>query len=299
PRGGRSALWWAANELVAALEGRSTLTVQQCITGVKRLLAEADLRTPRGEGEAAAMSANLARALAAMQAAWIEWRRGRGADAAMQWIENTLIGPGLIPGDDESDAQAFFDRAIAEIEEHRRGVEAEIIALAAPEPGGEGETLESRAYEVAHWIATEARVAESLGRSVAPIESEGARRIVALASARPTPADVRERVAKIVRDVMDDARRSERLNTFVQNSMWDYTDRILALLRTPRGEGEIAAVLDAVEAEADKWDDGIVPSFASRETVREIRRRLAVLRPEAQGEEEALAAEILAELRRA
>ena len=77
------------------------------------------LRTPRGEGEAAAMSANLARALAAMQAAWIEWRRGRGADAAMQWIENTLIGPGLIPGDDASDAQAFFDRAIAEIENHQ------------------------------------------------------------------------------------------------------------------------------------------------------------------------------------
>src|SRR5690606_10851136 len=77
------------------------------------------LRTPRGEGEAAAMSANLARALAAMQAAWIEWRRGRGADAAMQWVENTLIGPGLIPGDDESDAQAFFDRAIAEIKHHQ------------------------------------------------------------------------------------------------------------------------------------------------------------------------------------
>src|SRR5690606_41384025 len=39
------------------------------------------LRTPRGEGEASGLSANLARALAAMQAAWIEWRRGRGADA--------------------------------------------------------------------------------------------------------------------------------------------------------------------------------------------------------------------------
>lgn len=68
--------------------------------------------------------------------------------------------------------------------------------LATPEPGGEGGTLESRAYDIAHWIAMEARVAESLGRSVAPIEIEGARRIVALASARPTPAaseDVRHR----------------------------------------------------------------------------------------------------------
>src|SRR5690606_12449865 len=51
-------------------------------------------------------------------------------------------------------------------------------------------------------------------------------------------ADVRERVAKIVREAMEDARRSERLNTFPQSSMWDYADRILALLRTPRGEGE-------------------------------------------------------------
>lgn len=116
-------------------------------------------RTPRGEGDGRAdrmpatlaVSQSLSRVVAAMQAAWIEWMHGRGADAAMQWIENTLIGPGLIPGDDESDAQAFFDRAIAEIEEHRRGVEAEIAALAA-------------------WIAMEARMAESLGRSKVVIE---------------------------------------------------------------------------------------------------------------------------------
>jgi len=89
-----------------------------------------------------------------MQAAWIEWMHGRGADAAMQWIENTLDGPGLIPdteGEQAPDAQAFFDAAIAEIEEHRRGVEAEIAALAA-------------------WIAMEARMAESLGRSKVVIE---------------------------------------------------------------------------------------------------------------------------------
>lgn len=35
--------------------------------------------------------------IVAMQAAWIEWKHGRGAEAAMQWIENTLDGPGLIP----------------------------------------------------------------------------------------------------------------------------------------------------------------------------------------------------------
>ncbi|KAI3597677.1 hypothetical protein D8I24_6493 [Cupriavidus necator H850] len=48
----------------------------------------------------------------AMQAAWIEWEHGGGADAAMQWIQNTLIGPGLIPDEDEphgTQAQAYFD----------------------------------------------------------------------------------------------------------------------------------------------------------------------------------------------
>ncbi|MFJ2989994.1 hypothetical protein ACIPF8_19180 [Collimonas sp. NPDC087041] len=48
----------------------------------------------------------------ANQAAWIEWKHGDGADSAMEWIENGLIGPGLIPEDDEphaTNAQAYFD----------------------------------------------------------------------------------------------------------------------------------------------------------------------------------------------
>lgn len=48
----------------------------------------------------------------AMQAAWIEWQYGEGAEGAMEWIENTLVGPGLIPEPDEPhyrEAQAYFD----------------------------------------------------------------------------------------------------------------------------------------------------------------------------------------------
>jgi len=48
----------------------------------------------------------------AMQAAWIEWQYGEGAESAMEWIENTLAGPGLIPEPDEpfaTEAQAYFD----------------------------------------------------------------------------------------------------------------------------------------------------------------------------------------------
>jgi hypothetical protein len=47
-----------------------------------------------------------------MQAAYIEWQHGKGAESAMSWIEGALDGPGLIP--DESapygaEAQAYFD----------------------------------------------------------------------------------------------------------------------------------------------------------------------------------------------
>lgn len=31
------------------------------------------------------------------QAAWIEWKHGKGAEAAMKWVHNGLAGPGNIP----------------------------------------------------------------------------------------------------------------------------------------------------------------------------------------------------------
>ena len=50
--------------------------------------------------------------VAAMQAACIENWHGKGADAAMEWIENTLDGPGLLPEESDpwgTEAQAWFD----------------------------------------------------------------------------------------------------------------------------------------------------------------------------------------------
>jgi hypothetical protein len=48
----------------------------------------------------------------AQQAAWIEWQHGKGAEEAMSWIHNGLVGPGFIPDEDEpygKEAQAWFD----------------------------------------------------------------------------------------------------------------------------------------------------------------------------------------------
>lgn len=66
----------------------------------------------RSDGATKILSDAMHDNIVAMQAAWIEWRHGRGPEAAMQWIENTLYGPGFIPKHDApygTEAQAFFD----------------------------------------------------------------------------------------------------------------------------------------------------------------------------------------------
>ena len=58
---------------------------------------------------ARAMAYAFARNVASMQAAYIEWTRGDGADHGMAWIGNTLCGPGLLPDAGSATAQEFFD----------------------------------------------------------------------------------------------------------------------------------------------------------------------------------------------
>jgi hypothetical protein len=43
------------------------------------------------------------------QSAWIEWKHGKGAEAAMEWIENGLRGPGHIPKYNGETAQEYFN----------------------------------------------------------------------------------------------------------------------------------------------------------------------------------------------
>lgn len=64
-----------------------------------------------------------------MQAALIEQSIGKGDDAALEWIANTLDGPGLLPSMSDAahlpntpkdgPAQAWFDAKLAESETHR------------------------------------------------------------------------------------------------------------------------------------------------------------------------------------
>ncbi|EFK2378117.1 ead/Ea22-like family protein [Escherichia coli] len=52
-----------------------------------------------------------------MQAAIIEWQETGDAKSGLAWIYNTLFGPGELPDESEKDAQAYFNRKYAPIDE--------------------------------------------------------------------------------------------------------------------------------------------------------------------------------------
>ncbi|EFJ6334846.1 ead/Ea22-like family protein [Escherichia coli] len=52
-----------------------------------------------------------------MQAAIIEWQATGDAKSGLAWIYNTLFGPGELPVESEKDAQAYFNRKYAPIDE--------------------------------------------------------------------------------------------------------------------------------------------------------------------------------------
>lgn len=52
-----------------------------------------------------------------MQAAIIEWQATGDAKNGLAWIYNTLLGPGELPDEAEKDAQAYFDRKYAPLDE--------------------------------------------------------------------------------------------------------------------------------------------------------------------------------------
>jgi len=52
-----------------------------------------------------------------MQAAIIEWQGTGDAKNGLAWIYNTLFGPGELPDESEKDAQAYFDRKYAPLDE--------------------------------------------------------------------------------------------------------------------------------------------------------------------------------------
>ncbi|EBR6059790.1 ead/Ea22-like family protein [Salmonella enterica] len=59
----------------------------------------------------------IGKSILVMQAAIIEWQATGDAKNGLAWIYNTLFGPGELPDESEKDAQAYFDRKYAPIDE--------------------------------------------------------------------------------------------------------------------------------------------------------------------------------------
>ena len=64
------------------------------------------------------------RYILAMRSALIEEEHGKGPAAAMQWIYNSLAGPGELPPEGETDSQAYFDREIVAVDDGMQEVMA-------------------------------------------------------------------------------------------------------------------------------------------------------------------------------
>ncbi|WP_440030432.1 hypothetical protein [Chromobacterium amazonense] len=103
-------LFQLAEEVETAMSGGRSNECQSI--AITALVAAAKLAAVRHQAESEKLQWLLHDNILAMQAAWIDWKHGAGADSAMEWIENTLDGPDLIPDEDEpnsQNAQAWYD----------------------------------------------------------------------------------------------------------------------------------------------------------------------------------------------
>lgn len=64
------------------------------------------------------------RYIIAMRSAVIEDEHGKGPAAAMEWIYNSLVGPGQLPPEGETDSQAYFDRELVAVDKGMQEVMA-------------------------------------------------------------------------------------------------------------------------------------------------------------------------------
>tara|TARA_Y100000758_G_scaffold264259_2_gene203509 strand:+ start:574 stop:1221 length:648 start_codon:yes stop_codon:yes gene_type:complete len=105
------------------------------------------------------------RMLLGMRAAVIEEEHGKGAEAAMVWIFNGLVGPGELPPEEEKDAQAYFDREVTAIDEGMKQIMDERKAMAAapaPVERVEQEAMRKRFDQIEREVCEGKRTAASV-----------------------------------------------------------------------------------------------------------------------------------------
>lgn len=108
----RTALVHLGYSIADSREPGADRDVDQLAEVIAREMRRAEATSmAKAEAEIARLSAMHHDLIVTMQAAIIEAEHGGGPEAALDWISNTLMGPGLLPDEDEpwgKDAQRYF-----------------------------------------------------------------------------------------------------------------------------------------------------------------------------------------------
>ena len=105
------------NEFHEEASPANILALVEALEKVQRRNAELEAQTEYIRKRYQQLDLLIGESILVMQAAIIEWQATGDAKNGLAWIYNTLFGPGELPDEAEKDAQAYFDRKYAPLDE--------------------------------------------------------------------------------------------------------------------------------------------------------------------------------------
>lgn len=102
---------------IAAANPTTVLALLDELEAKDKLIAELESENAYIRNRYKELDLIIGKNILVMQAAIIEWQGTGDARKGLAWIYNTLFGPGELPDESEKDAQAYFDRKYAPLDE--------------------------------------------------------------------------------------------------------------------------------------------------------------------------------------
>ncbi|ECC3814875.1 ead/Ea22-like family protein [Salmonella enterica subsp. enterica] len=102
---------------LAESEGERADRAEKALVAAEKRIAELEMENEYIRNRYKELDLLIGKNILVMQAAIIEWQATSDAKKGLAWIYNTLFGPGELPDEAEKDAQAYFDRKYAPLDE--------------------------------------------------------------------------------------------------------------------------------------------------------------------------------------
>ncbi|EDJ1001902.1 ead/Ea22-like family protein [Salmonella enterica] len=107
----------AVTAFIAAFNPKVALALLDELEATEKRIAELEAQNEYIRKRYQQLDLLIGKNILVMQAAIIEWQSTGDAKNGLAWIYNTLFGPGELPDEAEKDAQAYFDRKYAPLDE--------------------------------------------------------------------------------------------------------------------------------------------------------------------------------------